>query len=432
MNGPAVLNTVPAGIDVTVDAPAKARVEIALQQRKLTFFLRDLAGGGRGLLEGENVWVQCVPTVEQVSPEQEGTAIEQRDYPSVFTARDGTVWIAWQGYRNGGDHLYVRRRRGGTWEQTERLTEQHGDLFRTELGEDAEGRIWVVWSQRYGQHWDLYARCWEKGRWAGKQKLTSTNHPNIFHRLVASPSGTLHLVWIGHQSGVSRVYWSRLEGTRWSSPLPISGPSAWHPEAAVDRSGNLWVTWDSYRSGNFDIFLRQIEAGKTLGPEIQVTKSPVFQAHPTIAIDPLGRVWLAWDESDANWGKDWTRDDQDRGTVLYKNRRTKVAVFAGGRWMQPAAEVRQAVPARYWRYIQLPRLSVDGQGRVWLGLQLRTSTAHNRSDYWAFDGWWEFYVTHLAGNRWSEAVPIPHSKPAAGRPTQARSAGNRRTTGVGM
>jgi len=409
MNGPFVTNVVPAGIDVTVEAPADARVEVTLSQRKLSFSLRELAGGGRIWLEEGNIWVQQVPTVEQVTPPQESATPEQRDYPSVLTARDGSVWVAWQGYRDQGDHLYVRRFRQGNWEDPERLTEEKGDLFRTALGEDAQGRVWVVWSERHGQQWDLYARYWDRGQWSRQQKISSASHPNAFHRIARSPSGTLHLVWIGYENGQSRVYWSRLEGMRWSSPQAISGPSAWHPEAAVDPGGNLWVTWDSYRHGNYDVFLRRIDAEGTLGPEIQVTKSPLFQAHPTIAVDGLGRVWLAWDESDANWGKDWTRDDQDRGTVLYKNRRAKVAVYANGRWMQPVAEVRHAIPARYWRYVQLPRLAIDGRGTVWLGLQLRTSTVHNRSDFWAYDGRWEFYLTWLKGSHWSEAVPIPHS-----------------------
>ena len=169
------------------------------------------------------------------------------------------------------------------------------------------------------------------------------------------------------------------------------------------------MTWDSYRAGNYDIFVRRIGSDGATGPEMQVTTSRLFQAHPTIAIDEESRVWLAWDEANTNWGKDWTHDDPNRGTVLYESRRPKVAVLMGTEWRQPATDVISAVPARYRRYVQYPRIAAGGNGRIWLGLQLRTGTAHNRSDYWASDGRWEHYLTMLEGDSWSPLMPVPQS-----------------------
>ncbi len=129
------------------------------------------------------------------------------------------------------------------------------------------------------------------------------------------------------------------------------------------------MTWDGYRSGNYDIYLRKITADGELAPEQQVTKSALFQAHPTVAVDGEDRVWLAWHESGGNWGKDWTHEDPQRGTVLYSNRRPKLAVLDGGEWKQPATDLISAVPLRYRRYVQYPRIAVDADGRVWVGRQ---------------------------------------------------------------
>ena len=96
--------------------------------------------------------------------------------------------------------------------------------------------------------------------------------------------------------------------------------------------GNLYVAWDSYRTGNYDIFLRRVGADGTLGPIQQVTKSSRFQAHASLAVEKADRVWLAWDESGANWGKDYARDDTWRGTTLYTDRRPRVAVLENGKW----------------------------------------------------------------------------------------------------
>ena len=54
------------------------------------------------------------------------------------------------------------------------------------------------------------------------------------------------------------------------------------PDAAADSKGNLYIAWDSYRSGNYDIFMRRIAADGTMGAVEQVTRSPRFEA------------WIAW------------------------------------------------------------------------------------------------------------------------------------------
>ena len=52
--------------------------------------------------------------------------------------------------------------------------------------------------------------------------------------------------------------WRHLKTRGWSAPQRIGGPSVWMPDAAADRQGNLYVAWDSYQNGNYDIFFRRI------------------------------------------------------------------------------------------------------------------------------------------------------------------------------
>ncbi len=132
--------------------------------------------------------------------------------------------------------------------------------------------------------------------------------------------------------------------------------------------------------GNYDIFLRKVNADGSMEPLQQVTRSGKFQAHASLAVDGAGRVWLAWDESGDNWGKDWNRDDQSRSTTLYANRHPRVAVLENGVWKQPVGDLKAAIPMRYNRYIEEPRLACDARGRIWAALQIRTSTGETRAD----------------------------------------------------
>ena len=56
-----------------------------------------------------------------------------------------------------------------------------------------------------------------------------------------------------------------------------------------------------------------------------------------------------------------------------------------------------------------PKLACDGAGRVWLALEVRTSTTLNRSDFWANLGRWDMFVTAYEGDRWRAAAQVPRS-----------------------
>ena len=396
----------PAGLTAVVSAPGSATVRIETAQGEFSFSLSEAVPGRTLRFLAGDALVQRTPSAERAN---ELSDAEQFDYPAVAEGSDGEIWMTWQGYAAQGDHVYARRKAASGWSETWKLTDDKTDVLRTAVQVDGEGRAWAVWSEREGAEWHLIARAFLNGAWGPRRELTRGRFPNVFHRLVRDGRGRLHLVWVGHQEGKSYVMWSAQEGDRWTPAATVSGPSAWVPEAAADSTGALWVAWDSYRDGNYDIYLRKISADGELGPEIQVTKTDLFQTHPSIAVDKQDRVWLAWHESGAQWGKDWTHEDAFRSTVLYSSRRPRVAVFDGSSWREPAVNPQKAFPSRYWRYVQNPRLAIDGQGRVWLGAQSRTASGHQRNDFWAFDGRWEFLLTSLEGDRWAEAMPVPES-----------------------
>jgi hypothetical protein len=93
--------------------------------------------------------------------------------------------------------------------------------------------------------------------------------------------------------------------------------------------------------------------------------------------------------------------------VLYADRRPRVAVWENGGWKQPAADPMAAMPRRYNRYVEVPRLTADASGRIWMELEVRTSTTNNRADYWASGGHWERFLTSFTGTQWTPAISIP-------------------------
>src|SRR5579871_2424137 len=420
-------NVVMKAVSAVLDAPAGASATIQTSHGTYRFRLDDLEGGRIVTFEEGDVTVQSVPAPERVSAAPPaGTpadAIPDHDYASIAMASDGSAWAAWQVYENGGDRVLASRSTADGWSPAEALTSGGQDIFRTAIGQDAQGRMWVIWSQREGEAWNLVARSFDGRNWSASRKLTDGNGPNFFHKLVRDRGGNLHLVWVKHQNAQSHVMWSKIAGGNWSAAQEISGASAWMPDAAADSKGNLFIAWDSYRTGNYDIFIRRVGADGDLGSIEQVTKSSRFQAHASLAVDRNDRVWLAWDESGSNWGKDYARDDTWRGTVLYADRRPRVAVLENGTWTSPA-DPMASMPRRYDRYVEGPKLAADGSGRIWLALRSRTSTAQNRADFWANNGRWDMFLTAYEGDRWRPAAQIPHSSTRPDGPFQLIAAGS--------
>ncbi|HZT31243.1 MAG TPA: hypothetical protein VFA33_15240 [Bryobacteraceae bacterium] len=414
-NSASARNLVPAGLVVTVERSSNA-VEFQTRQGSFSVPVRQLAYGRISrYLDGDAV-VERVPAAFRVSE----SAKEEQDYPSLAVTRTGAVWTAWQAYQDRGDHVYARRAGGSAT----RLTEEKGDIYRTAVGEDERGQIHVVWSERNDQDWNLYERVYDGATWGPRRQITREHSPNMFHKLVSGPGGPLRLVWVGYDGGQSYLYLAAFEGGNWSEPQRIGGPSVWSPDAAADRDGNLYVAWDSYQKGNYDIFFRRIAASGEAGGVEQVTTSARFQAHASVTVDGQGRPWLAWDESGVNWGKDWTHEDPYRSTVLYADREIRAVVKDRGEWKE-AGDFRSAVPERLRRYWQLPHLAADGNGRVWAAFQMRTSALNNRSDYWCNGGLWDLYLTTFENGAWRPAAFVPNSTSRNEAPFQAVGAADR-------
>src|SRR5437867_1841138 len=121
--GAAAQNIVPAGFTAVLAAPESARVVARTAQGNFDFALAEIPYGRvRTFLDGD-VSVERVPTVSRMNDRETG---EQHDYPALLETRSGGVWMAWQAYKDRGDHIYVRRRASDGWSAADRLTAEKG------------------------------------------------------------------------------------------------------------------------------------------------------------------------------------------------------------------------------------------------------------------------------------------------------------------
>ncbi len=396
---------IPIGVTIYYRAPAGAALQVKLPQGEFSFSLAEVPEAGGIFPLNARVDVRRSPVVERVTD-----AEYEDDYPSI--AADGdTMWVAWQGYRDEADRVFLRRYQGGRWDNRLEVTEKPGDVFMTGIAA-AAGSASVMWSERDGDFWHLKARRYDGAKFGAAETLTSGEGNNLFHRVTSDGKGGAHVVYQSWRKGRSDIYLRSNQGGRWSPEIPISDPSRdrraddWDPAVAAGRDGTVWVAWDGYATGSYNIYLRPVRNGKA-GPLMTATRTTRYHAHPSLAVDAQNRLWLAYDQAPENWGKD-VGFLFNGGSGLYQARSVQVAVYAGGRWMAPLRQPEDVMPYGFRRFVQQPRLTAGSDGRIWLFLRPRTE-ARFPTSVWAAGGKWEALATYYSGDRWSGPIMLPDS-----------------------
>jgi hypothetical protein len=401
--GPTANREKVTGKGIFVELSDQRPVQVSTSQGSFTLEPR-LAPGDppRSYLDGK-------ATVAAVPPAAHVTAgANAEDYPSLLYAKDGTLWMAYLSYEAGkGDQVFVRRLSGGAWSAPDALGDAGGDYFRTAIAQDRDGRVWVVWSAQESSNFDLYARSYDGKKWSAKQKLTAAEGSDIFHALVSDASGNLYLAWQSARAGNFDIYLRVYDGKKWSREVQVSSDPAndWEPALAVAPNGKVTILWDTFARGNYDVVARTWEKGQ-LGPASVIAGSGAFESRVVGQYDGQGRLWIAWDEGDWNWGKDYGNGVRDNGRGLMVRRQVRVAVLDNGRLLETASPIAGSVPEDFRQAFQRPTLALDGPGNPWVFYRYRVNLPRlqGRGSY---RGMWRLAGTTYRNGRWSPMMEFP-------------------------
>ena len=234
--------------------------------------------------------------------------------------------------RKNGDRLRLRQFDGKTWKPAINITDSGLEIWRPAVAVDGEGTVCVAWAQRQDGNWDIFARTLKPGSDGGEGTLSPpvrlTTDPGSDFRVVSATDshGVVWLAWQGWRGDNYEIMTMALkEGHPWREPRAISESKAndWSPAIAADSRGGVFVAWDTYDQGNYDVRLRPV--GISADP-IAIASSPRFEARCSLACDGDNRVWIAYEEGDEQWGKDYSNANPglvpvaNGGYPLYENR----------------------------------------------------------------------------------------------------------------
>jgi hypothetical protein len=397
--------TRPAGLWLQLKAPADATLAINTVKGDFKIPLAKIPARGPMLVLENRVSLERAATVLPVAQ-----SAAQEDYPSLAVVPGGRLYASWIAYQEGSDQVLFSSWENNGWLAPQKVTEKSGIYGSTAMAADDRGRVWAVYNALDGSQFDLWAR--QIAPVLGKSVRLTQNHGNNIHpRAHANKQGNLWLVWQALRDGNSDIYAMRAAGLD-SKPKEIrvtdNPGDDWDPEVAIDSSGNAIVVWDSYRNGDYDVYMRPVSRDGSLGNEMAVSATPQYEAHASAVFDREDRLWVAWEESGPKWGKDTGQESTNEGTKLHSFRHLGLKCRQDGRWFH----LQDGLPAGFQKlplnFQEQPRLVTDQKGKVWLIFRQWVSR-QNPPEVW------NECAIFFDGAKWSDPIELPRSD---GRLTQ--------------
>ena len=372
-------------IDLTTLDIGAASLAVTTAQGDFSVRLsRLLEEGTVSLLDGGVFVTQVLsgfPVAAGSQPQAEAAAGPLwHDYPSVSEApgKPDEVWFCYITYSRdqAADRIAARRLAQGKQLDEELVLSPWGDHFGTALEYDSSGSLCAVYSAQANGNWDLYGRYLRDGSWSPTVRLTRDPQPDLYHQLARARDGSLWLVWQGFRDGQSDILARRRDGIVWGPVFQVSQESSanspkndWHPAVAPHPEGGVVVVWDRYVDGQYDLFYRRLSDGSP-GSIARATDSLEFEARPSVGVDRMGRLWIAFDRAGPDWGK-------DTGFWLEKARKREGSRLVGGKgigvvMIAPGSKPTRPTPPEVSmelgpnELIASPKVMVDPKGNPWL------------------------------------------------------------------
>ena len=345
------------------------------------------APAGRIWLDDLAVHETKMPPVASVTEGEEGF----NDEPAMAVAPDGSIYVAYNSFRDGADSVQVARyeldgdkpRRLDAWQ----VAGGPGTYVLGLRAVPAEKGATVVYATEREGNWDIVAvPC---GAGGPGDPVAVTSNEAVDAKPAAAYSGdALHVAWESNRNGPRQIFMADVRDGKVSQPVAVSSPDmpSYDPSIVALQSGQVCVAWHAFQDGNYDIYLRRLSPDGSMTPQRRLTQSPSIDRH--VALFGRGdELWMAYELAKTekyNIGRTNSRrlivaQVTEKGLMAPKE--------AAGK--SPLAERCEGACGAF-----------DSAGRLWLAmLEPRLPRAG-----------WDVYLTGYSGGRWQSPQPLSSMK----------------------
>jgi hypothetical protein len=247
--------------------------------------------------------------------EPQGAALDGQTSPAAIPDGTGGMIVTWEETRGGVTDVYLEGLDGGgnpRWPTVAVCTAGGYQRLPTIVTDGAGGAI-VTWYDNRGGDYDIYAqRVLASGvvdpAWPADGRALCTASGSQHSSTIASDgAGGAIVTWEDYRTGDYDIYAQRVLASGAADPAwPADGRALCtaannqvSPTIACDGAGGAIVTWVDLRSGNNDIYAQRVLAGGAVDPAWPADGRALCtasgtQQYPTIASDGAGGAIVTW------------------------------------------------------------------------------------------------------------------------------------------
>jgi len=157
--------------------------------------------------------------------------------------------------------------------------------------------------------------------WSADIRLTLDDSLDSAPSIAQAANGDIWVVWDSDKTGNHEIFYKVYNGSLWSDAIQLTNDPNYdsYPAITCASGGDIWVVWDSNRMGNHEIFYA-VYNGSSWSDATPLTSDIYYDSHPTIMEASNGSIWVVW-ESDRNKhdvelyykvfdGSSWSNDTQ--------------------------------------------------------------------------------------------------------------------------
>ncbi len=356
-----------------------------------TMTLEIIAPSSHGAPPGK-MWLDNVRLTETRLPP--ATCVSQgqgfNDEPTMAAATDGTVYVAWNSFRDGGDTIQVARYRVqsdgldrlSAWQA---LGGRDACIACPRLVPAGQGVMLLATRER-GDNWDIVAVPIDTD---GPGKATVvTSDPGVDAKPVGVwHDGLLWVAWESNRGGVRRVWATKVGASGADRPQPVSpaGVSAYAPSITALPGGEVCIAWHAFVEDNYDVYLRPCDASGTWRPVQRLTTAPAIDRHPVL-LSQGSELWLLYEHAET---KGYRIGATNRRRIL-------VARIDGEKLLAPNKLDASSLAHR----CEAPTARFDRKGRLWVAY---LAPRLPRSG-------WDAFLTCYTGKTWLPRVRLSGRK----------------------
>lgn len=326
-----------------------------------------------------------------------------RDFPVMTLDAQGAAWIAYIEHDGKADLLKLARQSLGGIETIATLSEP-GIVHQPSVVVGSGGAVWSFWGQTDSRNVvTLRARRFAGGKLDPITILAESTGSDTFADTAADHAGRVWVCWQSLRRGQGDVFarWFDPMSGEWSKEIVVSKPEGgnWEPRLALHGKDGVWVTYDSSRGGEFNLYLAHVGLDGQ-AKESQLTRSLEYEARASIAPAADGKgLWIAAERGRHGWGRPLRGHEGDTGLNGMKRILLGYFEIASGKFSEVSVPTDGRFAPRSSNAVNLPAVATDSGGNLWLAWR------------YYFINRWMIAVTKYdaAAKTWSQPMEVPDS-----------------------